>query len=911
MGLLLQDDTNRKFSFDSGMSEIDEGTFAVVDFTGYDCISKPYRFDILLVAVTAVIETLDISMMLTQTATFTIDPDGDAPEAYHGIIYEFERLHSFNEFTFFRARLMPRLSLLMHMLETRVFLGKAINGLLVDILTDENGAAMFPYQTILNGNGYTHETDIPRDQSNGYPIYEYVCQYDESRLNFLSRWTEREGIYYYFTQDPVDGETVVFIDSHLNSPGLGSIGYSSTAANKQHIRVFTSRYRQLPARVELKDYSYGKAYIDSNQNIIHANIEGSAVVDPYGHGKVYRYGDNLLSITDAGRLANLRAQELLCRKIQYFGESGIPTLRAGYFYQQDDLDNPDIPTQDYLITEVTHEGNQTGYLTAGIVGGIPDSEHNKRGGRSGSTVYRNTYTALRKEIQFRPEATTGKPKITGTINAFADADKGNIFADIDSMGRYKVRMPFDTKITPYFVRMIQSHGGIPLPNNKQYGAHFPLHRGTEVQLAFVNGDPDRPIITGAVPNMESPSPVTDQNLTQSIIRDRAGNEIIMNSTPGDEYIRLYSPNNKSTFQFGKAGVETYTEEDSKTWTRGNTSEFATGATIEGFMGAKGEIDIGFLAELKLAMEYAISVTGSHSVDFGYKWEYSKGPARAISDDDINSISHDRNIVSATNDLCLIGGAGVVAHNDNTSIINANEAGIVLSVGEKQTPYEPGLSAGANWLCIGAAIAAVVAAAAMIGASEAESGDDQVGEGFGIGISTTASLVSVLLAGLYARKLAKDSNRVELVSHNTPNSVIEMNKNKIHLKKFTTNAVPEMVSELNMRDDGSILMKSTANNIDVGVDLGEHNKRLMINRNEGAFIEYRVNEQTHGRIGVKQGSSEIEINNKYPGAGGPVTISSNNNVNITSGAQCLISADGDCIINGLSMNFCRGAIMIRR
>jgi type VI secretion system secreted protein VgrG len=55
-----------------------------------------------------------------------------------------------------------------------------------------------------------------------------------------------------------------------------------------------------------------------------------------------------------------------------------------------------------------------------------------------------------------------------------------------------------------------------------YGLHFPLHVGTEVAISHVNGDPDRPIIVGSVPNPETLTPVVSDNATQSVIRTRAG-----------------------------------------------------------------------------------------------------------------------------------------------------------------------------------------------------------------------------------------------------------------------------------------------------------------------------------------------------------------------------------------------------
>jgi type VI secretion system secreted protein VgrG len=60
-----------------------------------------------------------------------------------------------------------------------------------------------------------------------------------------------------------------------------------------------------------------------------------------------------------------------------------------------------------------------------------------------------------------------------------------------------------------------------------YGSHHPLHKGTEVLIAHIDGDPDRPIIVGSVPNPHTPSPSTSANATQSVIQTASGIRIEM------------------------------------------------------------------------------------------------------------------------------------------------------------------------------------------------------------------------------------------------------------------------------------------------------------------------------------------------------------------------------------------------
>ena len=57
---------------------------------------------------------------------------------------------------------------------------------------------------------------------------------------------------------------------------------------------------------------------------------------------------------------------------------------------------------------------------------------------------------------------------------------------------------------------------------QNYGVHLPLKPGTEVLVGFLHGDPDRPVIAGAVPNPQKPSPVTSRNAGYHCIKTASG-----------------------------------------------------------------------------------------------------------------------------------------------------------------------------------------------------------------------------------------------------------------------------------------------------------------------------------------------------------------------------------------------------
>ncbi len=93
--------------------------------------------------------------------------------------------------------------------------------------------------------------------------------------------------------------------------------------------------------------------------------------------------------------------------------------------------------------------------------------------------------------------------------------------------------------------MMQPHAGEP------EGMHLPLRKGTEVLVAFLGGDPDQPVIAGAVPDAEHPAVVVQANETQNVIHTGGNNRIEMEDTDAHQYIDLYSPPENSALHLGK------------------------------------------------------------------------------------------------------------------------------------------------------------------------------------------------------------------------------------------------------------------------------------------------------------------------------------------------------------------------
>ena len=532
---MVQFKEKKRFSFVS--KGLPEDTFEVVRFRGEEGISRLFQFDIVLISEDP---EVDIDAVLQNPAVFIIH-GGEEDRKINGIISEFEQLHEVDQYNFYQASLVPRLWLSDLYLENQLFLDKSVPDIIEEILK----------QAGLTSRDY--ELKLTRS----YPKWEYICQYKETDLNFISRWMEREGIYYYF-EHTEEGEKLIITDSstaHTEIQGETTIPYSPPSAlipeEEEVIRSFMCRQKIIPKKIILKDYNYRKPSLE---------LKVEKEVNPKGRGIVYLYGEHFKDPEEGKELAKLRAEQIACRGKLFIGESTCPQLCPGFFFDLKEHYR-DSFNQKYLIIELEHEGSQAGILVAGL------SSEEASGEREPG--YINRFTLIPSDVQFRPEVKTPKPRFYGTINAKVDASGDGKYAELDDQGRYKVILPFDMSgreggKASRWIRMAQPYAG------EDYGMHFPLHKGTEVLLTFVDGDPDRPIIVASVPNPETKTPVTSENQTQAILRTAGGNEIKHEDKDGNQLIRLSCPTANTVVRLGAPnskgdkGIDQRTDENMAT-----------------------------------------------------------------------------------------------------------------------------------------------------------------------------------------------------------------------------------------------------------------------------------------------------------------------------------------------------------
>jgi type VI secretion system VgrG family protein len=511
---------NKRFSFASKAYGADK--FSVVKMEGFEAISANFSFELVLVSDDA---SVDFDKMLSNPATFTLyAAGGNMATPYHGVLSEFEQLHQAGDLVFYRAVLAPRLQRLNLYRTSDVHLNDQTIPEILEAVIKDSGLTSADYEKKIKGS---------------YRKRSFVCQYQETNLDFIMRWMEKEGMYFYFDHSGNAEKLVMVDDTALQPAGVLGVTYRpvenmASGAAKDSVQNFVCRQKPLPKQVILQGFDYEHAAVELKQ---------TAPVSDSGAGDVMLYGENFLSEKEGERYAKLRAQEILCGGKVFKGEATAVGLRSGYFMRMAAHYRPDFNGQ-YLVTQVEHYGSQAGVLLAGI--------ETSYGGKPGETDYHLKFEAIPSAVQFRPARSMIRPHVAGTVSAIVDAGGGaGDYADMDEQGRYTVQLPFSrtgkaANKGSARIRMATPYSG------SDHGMNFPLHKGAEVLLSFVDGDPDQPVIVNAVPNSENLSVVNSNNRTKDIIKSAGGGFMEFEDTKTRQHLHLYSPSMKTSVRMGAA-----------------------------------------------------------------------------------------------------------------------------------------------------------------------------------------------------------------------------------------------------------------------------------------------------------------------------------------------------------------------
>ncbi|EDR9873167.1 type VI secretion system tip protein VgrG [Salmonella enterica subsp. arizonae] len=500
----------------------------VLRFRGREALSEPFKWDIEFTTPQANISPEEVLM---KYASFRMRSGKNV----HGVVTRLEWLSTTRDQSLYRLTLSSRLALLEHTRQCAVFQSQSVPEVVEQVLRKHG----------LEGPDF--EFRLERT----YPPRELITQWRETDLQFIQRILSEVGIYWRTVMDDVRGlDTYILADSQLNYrfdvrlPYREPSGlFDGAAESVWDVRTW---HNIATGTVVTRDYNYRTATTPMDAAV---SVRNDAVTtgEHYRYAAPYREAGDDASPepeTESGAFyARLHHERELNRSARIHLFSNAAHLTPGQV----------LEPQGDVITAL-QEGV---FLTLVTFRGARDS-------RLHVSVWGQPYT---ERYCFRP-VEIPRPVIPGTLPARIESrEKNDTYAHLDEQGRYRVKLDFDREGTEsgygyLWLRMAKPYAGDTL------GWHTPLTDGTEVAIAYSNGDIDLPYIAYALHDSEHPDHVTRDNPTRNVLRTPANNKLRMEDKRGEEHVKLAT-------EYGKTQLNSGHLVNSKGETRGRGAELRT------------------------------------------------------------------------------------------------------------------------------------------------------------------------------------------------------------------------------------------------------------------------------------------------------------------------------------------------
>lgn len=398
---------------------------------------------------------------------------------FHGIVVRFTPGPMWrNGYRQFHAELVPWTWFLTRTTDCRIF---------------ENKKAPDIIEQIFQDLGFS---DFEMRMSESHPEREYCVQFRETDFNFVSRIMEEEGIFYFFKHEK-GKHTMVLADNksaYLDCEDK-EIAYTDHPTVKKHISRWHPAYSYTSGKWTQRDYNFKtpKDKLEAMKNTLLDTPKAQTY-------ELYDFPGLYTKKGDGDELTKRRMEEEETGYHRVEGESDCFSFLPGHKFKLTEHDCKDEENKGYVLTSVRHTATDNSHFT----------------NEGPSQEYRNSFACIPDSVVFRPPRTTQKPVVHGIQTAVVTGPGGE---DIhtDEYARIRVRFFWEREgMDSLWARVVQ-----PWAGNK-WGVQFIPRIGMEVVVDFLEGDPDRPVIVGAVYNADNmpPYPLTG-NKTQSGWKSRS------------------------------------------------------------------------------------------------------------------------------------------------------------------------------------------------------------------------------------------------------------------------------------------------------------------------------------------------------------------------------------------------------
>ncbi len=566
-------------------------------FNGTEALSRPFKFRLTLASEDDAIDPVDVvGKRLTLRATVE-DADDDSGPCWSGIVSSFGRRGSewiagsgdAQEMTIYEAVLVPWFWQLKLIEDCRIFQHLSIPDIVDQILGE---VQLGP-----------HETDL----AGSYPVLDYCVQYDESSFDFISRLLEDAGIHYFFRHDPDKPTDVLVISDRQEQDYKGQVKNLRFAANWNEqaepvVFALARHQRMRTGRVLQRDFDFTRP----TQNL-EVGVDTMLSVGVHKSFQRFRYPGGYLERGEGDARVKLAMEIEEAAHEVLDGSSTLLDIRPGVAFQLDDVPN-EVLEPAWRTLSVQHRGDNN----------LDDA--------SEENFYRNEFTVMPLAMPYRPSRATRRPRMRGPQTAIVTGPAGEeIYTD--KHGRVKVHFFWDHLGTSddkssCWVRVSQAWAG------RGWGAFFLPRIGMEVIVDFLDGDPDRPLVTGCVYNGDNATPYElPGEMTKSTIKTMSSkggggfNELRFEDKKGSEEIFLHAEKDLQTrvkhdSVESVGGCKQITVAGDRTETVGSNQEYVVGKARTSSVGKDDGLTVGSNMTISVGSDLGITVGGSAMHDMG-------------------------------------------------------------------------------------------------------------------------------------------------------------------------------------------------------------------------------------------------------------------------------------------------------
>ena len=444
-----------------------EDVLVFKSMAGTEQLGRLFQYDLELLSTNPAISHEDI---LGQNITVRVATHNDSERFINGHVTRFTQLSSSGRNTHYQATIRPWLWFLTRAADCRIFQEKKVPDIVAEIFRD---------------HGFT---DFKQSLNGTYRKWEYCVQYRETDFNFVSRLMEQEGIYYFFKHE--NGKhTLVMADSstaHEAGKNYETIPYyprdEGARRERDHIYDLQMSKQVQTGIYAHRDFDFKKPRqeLTSQRKIIREHAAADF--------EIYDYPGEFVESKDGDTYALTRIEELQAQYESVRGQGNTRGLCTGNQFTLENYGRED-QNRKYLLVSTSYQFLGVDYESSGT---------------DAATECQCTFEVIDAEQPYRAPRKTPKPSIQGPQTGIIVGPSGDEI-HTDEFGRAKVKFHWDrygeaNDSASCWVRIAQVWAG------KKWGGIYLPRVGQEVIVDFLEGDPDRPIITGRVYNGDNKPP---------------------------------------------------------------------------------------------------------------------------------------------------------------------------------------------------------------------------------------------------------------------------------------------------------------------------------------------------------------------------------------------------------------------